>query len=495
MTGVAKTNETVESNLTPANQSRIYIGRLADATYYYHNWDADSNKRGIFWSKYQIKETDMRVKTATFTSNTYLDLTTGLHAVLITSPYHEDFSGIILSVEKDTNTGLYNYQCQDWTRQYQAKWEIVFNNITLHRLLKTILTFNALPLTGDISKKEKNWKTTLSGLRPAYQYDQKSWGGSKDFNPMTQSLTGIVKGKSSIEIIRDYVFGSGAYIDVYANKYGVIQIEPYHKQDWLKSCVEITLEEIQDMKVSFDTTNIVTSVEVESKEQLEIGKGYTSKDVVGLDLSSIFGNNQASISNPNKNTSNTSKSSSSTSSAKKTNGNPYGTKKKNVYISSDNIKNKSSDKQFMEDLGKKLKKNGWSYKIVGLGPNFHSEKYAKKYKDGVWFCIYGGADPAVFKECTGNNSYTKTLKKNNLRTVIGMRTGVVSGKPCDIRKGGKCYSYLKRAHDDNYSKSSFKGLKNPLDVLTKGKVPIMYESTADKMAAKFLAGGDNPKAC
>ena len=65
----------------------------------------------------------------------------------------------------------------------------------------------------------------------------------------------------------------------------------------------------------------------------------------------------------------------------------------------------------------------------------------------------------------------------------------------DIRKGGKYYKYLPRAHDDNYSPASFKGISYPLDMLTKGKVPIMYAGTADNMVAKFLAGGDNPKAC
>ena len=35
----------------------------------------------------------------------------------------------------------------------------------------------------------------------------------------------------------------------------------------------------------------------------------------------------------------------------------------------------------------------------------------------------------------------------------------------------------------------------PLKMLTKGKVPIMYASNAKQMAAKFLAGGDNPEAC
>ena len=488
LTGVLKTNEKIDANYTPASKTKIYIGRLSNAVYKYMSWN---NKSLISWSKYQIKETDMRVKTATFTSDNYFDLTTGLYCVLITSPFHEDFGGVILSVEKDDNTGLYNYQCQDFTRQYQNKWESVFTGIPIHRIIKNIITGGEIKLDGSNLKGSvaDAWKKELSGLKPAYQYEQKYWGVSekKNFNPMTKSFKGIVKGKSSIEIIRDLVFGSGGYIDVYTNKYGVLQIEPYHKSEWLKSCVEIPFNEIQDMKVGFNMTNIVTGVEVQSTEQLSTGKTYNSKDVVGLDLTAFFGINGVSISNPNKSTA-SSKKSTSTSTAKKTTGNPYGTKK-NVYINSDNIDGKSTDKAFITNIGKKLKKQGWNYKIVGVGPNTHTETYAKKYKNGIWLCIYGGADGAVFRECSKSNSYTKTLKKNNLRTVIGMKKG------CDIRKGGKCYSYLKRAHDDNYSPSSYKGISKPLDMLTKAKVPIMYAGTVDKMVSKFLAGGDNPKAC
>ena len=64
-----------------------------------------------------------------------------------------------------------------------------------------------------------------------------------------------------------------------------------------------------------------------------------------------------------------------------------------------------------------------------------------------------------------------------------------------LTKGGKYYKFLPRAWDDNYSPSGYTGIKYPLDMLTKAKVPIMYASNAKQMAAKFLAGGDNPKAC
>ena len=83
--------------------------------------DSWKNAKTLHYSKYQIKETDLRVKTATFSSPDYIDLTTGLYAVLISSRYHENFSGIVLDVDYDPSTGIYNYQCQDWSRTYMRK--------------------------------------------------------------------------------------------------------------------------------------------------------------------------------------------------------------------------------------------------------------------------------------------------------------------------------------------------------------------------------------
>ncbi len=487
MTGITKTNEKTTTNLSK-NETKIYVSRLVSARWFYMDW---INKDNIHWSEYQIKETDMRVKTATFTSNTYLDLTTGTYCVLITSTQHEDFGGVILSVEKDEKNGLYKYQCQDFTRQYQDKIDIIGVNLSIHRILKNIITRGGVPLVGDATKAAKNWKNELSGLKPAYQYEQVYWGvdKKKNFNPMSKKVKMIIRNKSRIEAVRDLVFGAGGYIDVYTNKYGVLKIEPYHKKDLFGSRVTIPYETIQDMKVSFDTTNLVTGVQVQSTDKLKVGRTYDPTTLFGLDLRVIFGDNGASISNPaSAKVTAVSKKSASTS-TKKISGNPYNTKKKKVYLNSDNIRGKSTDRKFLKDIGKLLKKQGWSYKIIGVGPNTHTETYARKYKNGVWFCVYGGADGAVFRECARKNSYTNTLKKNNLRTVIGMRQG------CDIRKGGKCYKWLRRAHDDNYSPSSYKGVSYPLNMLTKAKVPIMYASTPEKMVAKFLKGGDNPKAC
>lgn len=491
MGAIVKTTQTVNGTYA-TNNAYILITRKNDAMGLDVMWNGYVN---IIWEKYSITESDFRIKTATFSTPQYLDLTTGTYAILITTPLHEDFGGTIIDIDYDSKTGLFSYQCQDWSRVYQGKIDVVSKKKTVHRLLQFLITQGGVPLVGAVSKaKLKQYNKVLSGLRPAYQYNQKDFGSIIDFNPMTVKSNVIIRGKSWIEAIRDLVFGSGAYIDVYFDKYGRIQIEPYTKDDFFNTGLLLTAKEIGEYTQSFDTTNIITGVTVESNDKSKNGKHYTSRDLIGIDLAAIFGNLTTVIGNPNQSnsSSNSSRNSSSNpnkqSSTKTKTKNPYGTKKKVVWLNSDNIRGKSTDRKFMEDIAKILRKNGWKTKIVGVGPNTHTERYMGP-KNGIWFCIYGGADAAVFKETVGKNSYTNKLKRLGSRTVIGMRQG------CDIRKGGKCYKWLKRAHDDNYSGSGFGGVKYPLKMLTNGKVPIGYAGTAKQMAAKFLKGMDNPEAC
>ena len=486
MVAITKTNE-IDYDVTKIqNNTLIYVCRKVTGNQILIDW---KHKDLIYWSKYSIKESDMRQETASFTSPQHFDLTTGVYCVLITSPYHKNFAGVILTCDYVEEEGMYTYQCQDFSRVYQSKFDLITSNLTLHRILKWLISKGAIPLTGNIPEKTaKDYAKVLSGLKPAYQYEQKYYGASKEYNPMDEKISTIIKGKTFIEAIRDLVYGTGAYIDVYFDQYGICHINPYHKDD-LKKGLVLSANTMTSRKFQFDTTNVVTGTMVQSTDQLKDGAYYGSKEVVNLDLSVFFGDLTSSISNPNQNTVNTTataKKSTTTDNTK----NPYNTKKKKVYISSDNINGKTADNKFMQDIANKLGKQGWSTKIIGLGPNSHYyPNHAKSCKDGVWFCIFGGADAAVFKQCVTTNAYTNSMKKNNVRTVIGMHGGG------DIRKGGKYYEWLPRAHDDNYSPSSFKGISKPLDMLTKGKVPIMYASTADQMTSKFLAGGDNKEAC
>lgn len=482
MVAIKKTNIIIPNANYAPNNASILVCRKEDARNLWVNWKKYDNTH---WSKYQIKETDFRSKTATFTSPQYLDLSTGTYCVMITTPLHEDFGGIIIDVKYNHKTGLYEYQCQDHSRAYQGKFELINTKRNIHRILQFLITQGGISTVGALSKvKLKKYKKVLSGLRPAYQYEQKYYGSIINFNPMTEKSKMIFRNKSWIEAIRALVLGSGAYIDVYFDKYGIIHIEPYTKKDFFNTGLYLTTPEMAAVTQEFDTTNIITGVTVHNTDKTKIGKYYGSKTLVNLDLSAIFGNLTTSIDNPTQTKTVTKKKSTTKT---KTN-NPYNTKEKVVWLNSDNINGPSSDRKFLEDVAGILEKNGWRTKIVGVGPNTHTEGYMGP-TNGIWFCVYGGADGAVFRETVGNNSYTNKLKSLGSRTVIGMHGGG------DIRKGGKYYDWLPRAHDDNYSPSSYTGISHPLDMLTKGKVPIMYADNADQMAAKFLAGGDNPEAC
>ena len=122
----------------------IHITRAKDASNY-NNLIADwNNTATIPYTKYTIKETDFRVKTATFTTPQYLDLTTGQYYVLISSKYHENFAGIVLENEFDEETALYTYQCQDWTRKWINKFEGIYKNIQLYKLLRVMISNGVL---------------------------------------------------------------------------------------------------------------------------------------------------------------------------------------------------------------------------------------------------------------------------------------------------------------------------------------------------------------
>lgn len=484
MTAIVKTKEIIYDSNLAANQSYIYISRKVDPHQNYMDW---KYKDLIHWSKYQIKETDMRQKTSTFTSPNYFDLTTGVFCVLITSPFHEDFGGMLISVDFDEETGLYSYQCQDWSRAYQSKVSLINGQgKSVHRLLQYLITRGGVSTIGALSKASvKAYSKILSGLRPAYQYEQKYYGSIINFNPMTLKSKMIIKNKSWIEAIRDLVFGSGAYVDVYFDKYGIIHIEPYHKDDLYNTGLYLTTKEVASRDFKFDTTNIITGVVVESNDKLNSGNGYSSKSILNLDLSAFFGDVGTMISNPNQSTSSSNgKSTGKKATTATKTSNPYGTKKKVVWLNIDVINGYSSDMKKMKDIAAILRKNGWTVHITGVGSEAHYQQRGK-CKNGIWFTLYGGACAGTLREAATSSWYRNPLTKNGSRTVVGFFPPAG-----DIRKGGKYYKYLPKAHDDGFSNSN-PGISYPANFLTKHKIPFMYAKSAKEMVAKFLAGGDN----
>ena len=490
-----KSDETTEANSVKQDQVRLFILRKTNAKSFI-NWDLVKYEQPMDFTKFQIKETDLRVKTATFSSPSYVDLTTGQYGILLLSPYHENFGGVILSVEYDEDTGLYNYQCQDWSRQWLDKtsYNLQTNSTTIYSLLMSLLTRTGLSIHKKYTMKDikkLGYSRHLSGLRPAYQYYEPYWGGSLKINPMTMKPSYYSRDLTAMEQMRTLIYGNTPLIDLHVDEYGVVHFDPIHVNDFTKGLIELPFEITTNRKFKFDVTNIISRVNVDTGD-LSYG-AYSSDKLLGLDLFAFVGTvtstiqreNSTTTIKSNKKSSNTSKTSTTSN---KNNYNPYG-KKKVCWVQSDNINGKSSDLKFIKDFAKKLRKKGWKVKVVGVGSNLHSEIYAN-VKNGIWFCIYGGVCAGTIRETYANTSYRRKIERNNSRTVLGFRPP--SG---NIRKGGKYYKWLPRAHDDNFSPSSFRGISYPSKYLTKKKVPFMYASSVDEMVAKFIAGGDNPDAC
>lgn len=497
MVAIKKTNTVIHNaNLVNDSNVHVYIARKVNARQLWINWQT---KHEILWAEYSIKETDMRQKTATLSTPQPLDLTTGQYCVLITAPDHEDFSGVFMSNEYTYNneTGLYDYQLQDHSRNLQSKVDMIVTNTKLHALLKNLMTRGFYPIKGATKKQKKEWKRVLSGIRPAYQYEQRYYGSTFKDNPMEKKYSLIIRNKSRIEAIRDLVFGTGMYVDVYFDKYGVLQIEPYHKNDLYNTGLYLTTPEIASAKYKFDTTNILTDVVVQSSDTNKIGTKYTSASLLNLDLTAIFGSMVGMISNPNQNTKSTTasnKTGKSNSSKKskdtKNKNNPYGTKKKEVWVCMDRSSGSGTDKNFLNNVCKELRKNGWKTHNCGVGSNTHTTQRSKA-KNGVFFCIFNGVDPGTLREYNASY-YMDVIERNNCRVVVGWH-----GVAVDIRKGGRAYKYIGKAWDDNYSGRNT-GLRYPLNYLTKLGVPSCYSGSGynyKKLVSVFLAGGDNPEAC
>lgn len=461
------------------NQSFVYVGRLINANSMSLSKDFWSKSLKIYWSKYQIKETDMRQKTASFTSPHYFDLTTGLYAVLITSPYHEDFGGLILSVDYDKSTGLYDYQCQDFSRKYQSKFNLISVKNNNYDLLRLFLTqMGASNGKGRVSaSKLKKYKYVLSGLRPKLFYDQGIWENGIKFNPMTNVQQMVFRDVSYIEAIRDLVFSTGAYIDVYFNKYGVLQIEPFSKQDWLQNGIYLTTPELASRKFKFDTTNIITGVIVNSEDRLTAGRYYSSSKLVRLDLAAFFGSLTTTIDNPNKSSTSTKSSSKTVSTKKSTNTNKKEGTGITVFMNIDNIHSKTKDKKLMNDIASYLKKRGYKVEIGGIGPGYHYSQINRVKKNGIYMCIYGGACAGTLKEHWSSNHYKSVLKKKNAKMVVAF----LSPPSTNIHN----LKWLPRAHDDNFSPSSFRGVSNPEKQLLDAGIGVVIGKNAKEIATKF----------
>lgn len=151
---------------------------------------------------------------------------------------------------------------------------------------------------------------------------------------------------------------------------------------------------------------------------------------------------------------------------------------KTIIIDSDNIYNKATDLKFINDIAQILRSKG--YKVLvndDIGPNEHCKDiYKYGYEDSCVFCIFGGCDSGMFYDMS-SKWYQNYLNQYNNRVVLGFTRTQVDLATC---------TWLKRAHDDNYSPLSFTGLSNPGTYLNDHNMDYVYGRTAAEMANNFL---------
>lgn len=139
-----------------------------------------------------------------------------------------------------------------------------------------------------------------------------------------------------------------------------------------------------------------------------------------------------------------------------------------IYITSDNIHNTAKDKAYMNTVKSILKSKGFTVYTMGIGPNKHNEAiWLKKLpSNAVQLSIFGGADAGVIYDvCT--RSFMRT-KENRLI--------FFAYRPPAVKITG--LTWLSRAHDDNYSPSSFKGIAYPDKYLTSHGYGYVYTDNA-----------------
>ena len=151
--------------------------------------------------------------------------------------------------------------------------------------------------------------------------------------------------------------------------------------------------------------------------------------------------------------------------------------KKTIVLDSDNIYNKATDTKLLDDIASILKSTGYNVIVnYNINPNAHCSDIMGKYSDVCVFCIFGGVDSGMFVDMSAK-WYQNYLKKYSNEVVLGFTR---------TTRNIATETWLERAHDDNYSPSSFTGLANPGTYLNTNGFDYVYGDTASQLAENFL---------
>ncbi len=156
---------------------------------------------------------------------------------------------------------------------------------------------------------------------------------------------------------------------------------------------------------------------------------------------------------------------------------PSNPKVRTIYITSDNIYNNNKDIAFMNSIKSKLESLGYKAVVGGLGPNSHNVAiWAQSLPDNaVQLSIFGGADAGVIYDVS-----TRSFMRTKANRLLFFAYNPSTSK--DITG----LSFLERAHDDNYSPSSFTGINNPDIYLTSHGYGYVYSYKVNEIVNSLI---------
>ena len=157
-------------------------------------------------------------------------------------------------------------------------------------------------------------------------------------------------------------------------------------------------------------------------------------------------------------------------------------------------RNPKPDIDYAKRVVKALKKQGYSAKYVGRGPDVkgHPNKWGKMDEYSVNVHIVGGMCAGTMLDLTA--PYFKRMMKGGT-VIFGLRVGKPSAIPSALNKKSTDFEHLKflpRAHDDDFS--SAKGLKFPANHLRRNNAGYCYDcdhtgrNISPEQMAKNLVG-------
>ena len=501
LTKRASGNYTIPGNNRGFIESHIYITRVdVDKKTWYDspNWGeiiASDKANDIYFTNYEILDTDPRTMTAKFTTDKYIDLTKGRAWVYITNPYHINFGGRILDIDYDKNTGLYTYQCQDGRRQYISKGRTITTSGVIYDLLEALIIkpafkgyINKFPI-GD--EYRKVYSRQLSGLHPIGDYDNLISGALKFDNKFKERVD-TLSYDSLIDKIMNYSHYGGFPTDVYFTPDGIIHIDPIDLDYWLSHGIKLTHSDLVHYKYGFDTTNIVTGVAVKDPNN---NKVYDEWE----DLIFYFGINNAIIDQTTKSTGN----SSSTAPTSTSSGNGVVINSKTgcrdnsganipktmpIKISIDNIWGYSKDKQFMENVASTLRNYGYTnVSVGGVGPGYHNSDVENASPNTCCLTIFGGYCACTFSDYWG---YLAPKIKSGVRIVAGFTNmpNYHANKPSSTNPNGTHLDKITWLPKPWDMSCGISGISNPGQKILNAGVNWVYGDTAQELGENLAKG-------